>query len=87
MLHFKPNQTPFNIMNNLKKVFLYPIMGVGVIMLITVLNWILTAFFALIFDTTMLNLASGPMLFMYAISFVVMIYMIVEVCNYIDQEL
>jgi hypothetical protein len=74
-------------MNNLKKTFLYPIMSVVVIMLVTVLDWILTAFFALIFDTTMLNIASGPMLFVYAISFVVMIYMIVEVCDYIDQEL
>ena len=62
-------------------------MSVVVIMLVTVLDWILTAFFALIFDTTMLNIASGPMLFVYAISFVVMIYMIVEVCDYIDQEL
>jgi len=74
-------------MNKLKKTFLYPIISVIVIMLITLLDWILTAFFALIFDTTMLNMASGPMLFMYAISFVVMIYMIVEVCDYIDQEL
>ena len=74
-------------MNKLKKVFLYPIMSVVVIMLITVLDWILTAFFALIFDTTISNIASGPMLFVYAISFVVMIYMIVEVCDYIDQEL
>ena len=74
-------------MNKLKKTFLYPIISVIVIMLVTLLDWILTAFFALIFDTTMLNIASGPMLFMYAITFVVMIYMIVEVCDYIDQEL
>jgi hypothetical protein len=74
-------------MNKLKKVFLYPIMSVIIIMLVTVLDWILTAFFALIFDTTMLNIASSGMLFVYALSFPVMIYMIIEVCDYIDQEL
>ena len=75
-------------MNKLKKVLLYPTLSTMVIMLMSVLNWILISFFAIMFDTTMSNMASNAgIIFVYVLSFVVMIYMIVEVCDYIDQEL
>ena len=74
-------------MNNLQKTILYPIVSTGVIILITCLDWFLTAFFSIIFDTTLANVAYSPMMFIYIISGIVTLYMIIFCCQYIDEKL
>jgi len=74
-------------MNTLKKIMLYPIAGFIIIVLMTSMNWLLTAFFSIIFDTTINNIACSPMVIIYGISFIATMYMIVNCCIYIDNEL
>lgn len=73
-------------MNKLQKSLLYPIVIVGIIMLITCLDWLLTAFFAVIFSTTMNNIACSPMVLLYVLSLFGMIYTIINCCQYIDEK-
>lgn len=74
-------------MNPLKKLVLYPIVTTAFIMLITLCNWLLTAFFALIFDTTINNVALSPIILLYIASGVATLYLCVSACEYIDIEL
>jgi len=74
-------------MNPLKKLVLYPIVTTAIIMLITLCNWLLTAFFALIFDTTIDNVASSPIILLYIVSGVATLYLCVFACQYIDEQL
>ena len=74
-------------MNTLQKTMLYPIAGLIIIVLMTSLNWLLTAFFSVIFDTTINNIACSPMVILYAASFIGTIYMVVNCCIYIDEKL
>lgn len=74
-------------MNPLKKLVLYPIVITAIIMLVTSCNWLLTAFFALIFDTTMNNVATSPIILLYIISGVATLYLCVTICQYIDEKL
>ena len=74
-------------MNPLKKLVLYPIVTTAIIMLITLCNWLLTAFFALIFDTTINNVALSPIILLYIVSSVATLYLCVSACQYIDIEL
>lgn len=74
-------------MNTLQKIMLYPIAGFIIIILMTSMNWLLTAFFSIIFDTTINNVACSPMVILYAVSFISTTYMIVNCCMYIDDKL
>ena len=74
-------------MNPLKKLVLYPIVTTTIIMLITSCNWLLTAFFALIFDTTINNVVLSPIVLLYIVSGVATLYLCVLACQYIDEEL
>ena len=74
-------------MNPLKKLVLYPIVTTAIIMLITLCNWLLTAFFALIFDTTINNVALSPIILLYIVSSVATLYLCVLACEYIYEEL
>lgn len=74
-------------MNTLQKIMLYPIAGFIIIILMTSMNWLLTAFFSVIFDTTINNVACSPMVILYAVSFISTTYMIVNCCMYIDDKL
>ena len=75
-------------MNKLKKVFLYPTLSTIVIMLMSVLNWILIAFFAIMFDTEMTDIAnSSPIIIIYVVSILTTIYLVTEVCEYVSKEL
>ena len=74
-------------MNPLKKLVLYPIVTTAIIMLITLCNWLLTAFFALIFDTTINNVALSPIILLYVVSSIATLYLCVSACQYIDEEL
>lgn len=74
-------------MNPLKKLVLYPIVTTAIIMLITLCNWLLTAFFALIFDTTINNVALSPIILLYIVSGIATLYLSVSACEYIDEEL
>ena len=74
-------------MNPLKKLVLYPIVITAIIMLVTLCNWLLTAFFALVFDTTINNVASSPIILLYIGSGVATLYLCVFACQYIDEQL
>lgn len=74
-------------MNFLKKLALYPIVITFIIMLVTLCNWLLTAFFALIFDTTINNVALSPIILLYIGSVVATLYLCISACNYINEEL
>jgi hypothetical protein len=75
-------------MNKLKKVLLYPTLSTIVIMLMSVLNWILIAFFAIMLDTEMSIVAnSGPIVIIYVVSILSTIHLIKEVCQYVSDEL
>lgn len=74
-------------MNPLKKLVLYPIVTTAIIMLVTLCNWLLTAFFALVFDTTINNVASSPIVLLYVGSGVATLYLCVSACDYIDDNL
>jgi len=74
-------------MNPLKKLVLYPIVTTAIIMLVTLCNWLLTAFFALIFDTTINNVALSPIILLYIVSSVATLSLCVSACDYIDTEL
>ena len=74
-------------MNTLQKIMLYPIAGFIIIILMTSMNWLLTAFFSVIFNTTINNVACSPMVILYAVSFISTTYMIVNCCMYIDDKL
>lgn len=74
-------------MNPLKKLVLYPIVVTAIIMLVTLCNWLLTAFFALIFDTTINNVVLSPIVILYVGSGVATLYLCVTACQYIAPEL
>lgn len=74
-------------MNPLKKLALYPITVTAVITLVTVCNWLITALFALLFNTTIAKAASSPLVLIYVISTVATLYLSMKACQYIDEEL
>lgn len=74
-------------MNPLKKLVLYPIVITAIIILITSCNLLLTAFFALIFDTTINNVALSPIILLYVVSGVAIMHLCVSACQYIDEKL
>lgn len=73
-------------MNPLKKLVLYPVAITVIIILITSCNWLITAFFALVFNTTLKDVANSPIILLYAVSIIASIYMSVSACQYIDEE-
>ena len=73
-------------MNQIQKTFLYPLVSTAIIIVISLLNWVLTLFFALLFDTTIHKVTNSPMIIIYIVSFVVTIYSIVNVCQYIQNK-
>lgn len=70
----------------LTKITLYPIAITAIIILITICNWLLTAFFAFIFDTTIDNVSTSPIILLYIGSGVGTLYMCVIACQYIAEE-
>jgi uncharacterized protein with PQ loop repeat len=74
-------------MNNLQKLFLYPVAIAAVVIINTSLCWLLTAFFAKIFSVEIGVAAASPMVFIYIVAFVGSLYMIGYACQYIDEEL
>jgi uncharacterized membrane protein YuzA (DUF378 family) len=74
-------------LNTIQKTFLYPTMITLIIMLITLLNWLLTAFFSLVFKTTITNVALSPIILIYICSGIGALYLCVNCSLYIDEEL
>jgi hypothetical protein len=74
-------------MNNLQKLFLYPIAVSAVVVVNASVCWVLTAFFATIFSVEIGVAAASPMVLIYIISAIATVYMSVNVCKYIDEEL
>jgi len=74
-------------MNPIKKVFLYPLAVTAVIIFVASLNWLLTWFFSIIFNTSVAQAAESPLLIIYVISVIACLYLNIFVCQYIDEEL
>ena len=74
-------------MNTIQKTLLYPIVATAIIILVTCLNWLLTAFFSFVFDTTLNDVACSPMVLVYLVSSLGTLYMIVNCFQYIDEKL
>lgn len=74
-------------MNPLKKLALYPITVTAVIVLVTVCNWLITALFSLLFNTTIAKAASSPIILIYVISTIATLYLCISACQYIDEKL
>jgi hypothetical protein len=74
-------------MNKLKKTFILPILAVSIIILMTSLMWLLTAFFSLIFQCTIAEVAASPMILIYIFFTIGTIYMILESFKYVDEKL
>jgi len=74
-------------MNPLLKLFLYPVVTIVIIMLVTGCNWLLTAFFALIFDVKMVEVVNSPFVFFYVLSGFGTLYLIVDSFCYIENQL
>lgn len=71
----------------MKKLILYPIVATAMIILIIACNWCITAFIALVFQTTISNVALSPIILLYIGSGVATLYLCVNVCEYIDENL
>jgi hypothetical protein len=74
-------------MNKFIKLLLYPTSATLIIVLMTCLDWLLTAFFSAIFDVEMKILANSPIIIFYVLSFLGSCYIIITCFQYIDEEL
>ena len=71
----------------MKKIILYPIVVTVIIILVIACNWCITAFLALVFQTTISNVALSPIILFYVVSGVASLYLSVSACQYIDENL
>lgn len=71
----------------MKKIFLYPIVVTAIIILIIGCNVVITAAFALAFNTTMANVVFSPILVLYAVSGFCALYLSGEACMEIYKKL
>jgi hypothetical protein len=74
-------------MNKLKKLFIYPIVAIALIMLNVILCWGLTEFLAWLFIVEPIDIVQSPMMLVYIITFIGTIYQILCAFQYIDEEL
>jgi len=74
-------------MKNLMKLFLYPLLSIAVIAFVVLLDYGLTWFFSWIFNCSIHDVACSPMMLIYICSGVAIMYLIVNVCQIIHQEL
>lgn len=73
-------------MNPIKKLILYPLVITGTIILVASLNWLLTAFFALMFDVTISVAAKSPLILLYILSTIATAYLSICICQHIDEK-
>lgn len=71
----------------MKKIILYPIVVTIIIILVIACNWCITAFLALIFQTTISNIACSPFVLLYLVSIFATIYLCVNACEHINENL
>jgi hypothetical protein len=74
-------------MNTIQKTFLYPIISLAIIVLMVSINWLLTAFLSVIFNSTINDVAASPIILIYVLSFIATVFMIINCCEYIDRQL
>lgn len=74
-------------MNEIKKLFIYPIVTMGIIVFNCTLAWLLTLFFSLIFYTSIEEVVYSPMILAYVAVGFGTIYMIISACFYIEEKL
>lgn len=71
----------------MKKLILYPICITAVIILVILCDWLITAVLALVFQTSIANIALSPIILLYIGSAVGALYLSVSCCQYIDENL
>lgn len=71
----------------MKKIFMYPIAVTAIIILMIGCNVVITAAFALAFNTTMANVVFTPILVLYLFSACSTLYLSGQVCIEIDKKL
>ncbi len=71
----------------MKKIILYPIVVTAIIILGIACNWCITAFLALVFQTTINDVAFSPIIVFYIVSGVATLYLSVSACQYIDEKI
>jgi hypothetical protein len=74
-------------MNPLLKLFLYPLAITLVILLVIGCNWVVTAFFALVLNTTLADVAKSPIIILYVLSGFGAFFLCFLACTHIDEEL
>ena len=74
-------------MNKLKKLFIYPVIAMALIMLNVILSWGLTEFLAWLFIVEPIDIIQSPMMLVYLATFIGTGYQIICAFQYIDEEL
>lgn len=71
----------------MKKVVLYPLAVTAIIIVVIACNWCITAFLALVLETTRENVACSPIIVLYIISLFGIIFLSTKACEEIDCKL
>lgn len=73
-------------MKKLAKLISFPIVTFGLFGLLVLLNWGITKLLAIVFNTTVQNIITTPMMFVYIVSTIGFMYLAVYACQVIDEE-
>jgi hypothetical protein len=72
-------------MNIYLKSILYPVAVLSIFVIVIILDYLLTFFFSLVFNTTIGNVANSPMVVIYVISVIYILYASINVCQSIEK--
>jgi hypothetical protein len=73
-------------MNIYLKSILYPLAVLSIFVIVIILDYLLTFFFSLVFNTTIGNVANSPMVIIYIISAIYILYASINVCQSIYEQ-
>jgi hypothetical protein len=73
-------------MNIYLKSILYPLAVLSIFVIVIILDYLLTFFFSLVFNTTIGNVANSPMVIIYVISVIYILYASINVCESIYEQ-
>jgi|694.fasta_scaffold01165_36 hypothetical protein len=73
-------------MNIYLKSILYPLAVLSIFVIVIILDYLLTFFFSLVFNTTIGNVANSPMVIIYVISVIYILYASINVCQSIYEQ-
>jgi hypothetical protein len=72
-------------MNPFLKSILYPVAVLSIFTVVIILDYMLTFIFSLVFNTTVGNVANSPIVVIYIISVIYILYASVNVCQSIEK--